>query len=135
MRTILPYLMVVRKSTKIDRLPFHIVYVMKRTGEFVMLLIGEGVVQIILVQHKDKQLISDYFATVVCGFLLLASLHVFIFAVDQFEDANKHAGRYSRLLGFSCQVLKVVFMDPGIEGGVHGPRHHLLGYCHEKDLE
>ena len=68
-------------------IPTNIDYLIHRYGEFVMLMIGEGVLSLLVIGTVETK---DYFVTVVCGLLTMIFIHV-LKTESEPHDSFKHA--------------------------------------------
>jgi hypothetical protein len=68
-------------------IPTNVDYLIHRYGEFVMLMIGEGVVSLLIVDTVEN---TDYYATVICGLFTMIFIHV-LKTESEPEDLSKHA--------------------------------------------
>ncbi len=68
-------------------IPTNVDYLIHRYGEFVMLMIGEGVVSLLIVDTVEN---NDYYATVICGLFTMIFIHV-LKTESEPEDLSKHA--------------------------------------------
>ena len=68
-------------------IPTNIDYLVHRYGEFVMLMIGEGVLSLLIVETVETK---DYFVAVVCGLLTMIFIHV-LKTESEPHDSFKHA--------------------------------------------
>ena len=67
--------------------PSNIDYLIHRYGEFVMLMIGEGVLSLLIVETVESK---EYFMTVGCGLLTMIFIHVLKMESEP-HDSTKHA--------------------------------------------
>ena len=68
-------------------IPVNIDYLIHRYGEFVMLMIGEGVLSLLIVEKTHT---NDYFVAIVCG--LLTMIFIFVLKTEsEPHDLSKHA--------------------------------------------
>ena len=68
-------------------IPTNIDYLIHRYGEFVMLMIGEGVLSLLIVEKAETK---DYFVAIVCG--LLTMIFIFVLKTEsEPHDLSKHA--------------------------------------------
>ena len=67
--------------------PANIDYLIHRYGEFVMLMIGEGVLSLLIIETVET---TDYFVTLICG--LLTMIFIFVLKTEsEPHDSSKHA--------------------------------------------
>jgi hypothetical protein len=67
--------------------PTNIDYLIHRYGEFVMLMIGEGVLSLLVVETVQTK---DYFVTLICGLSTMIFIHV-LKTESEPHDSSKHA--------------------------------------------
>jgi hypothetical protein len=67
--------------------PTNIDYMIHRYGEFVMLMIGEGVLSLLVVETVQTK---DYFVTLICGLSTMIFIHV-LKTESEPHDSSKHA--------------------------------------------
>ena len=68
-------------------IPTNYDYLIHRYGEFVMLMIGEGVLSLLVIETIETK---DYFVAVVCGLLTMIFIHV-LKTESEPHDLSKHA--------------------------------------------
>jgi len=68
-------------------IPTNTDYLIHRYGEFVMLMIGEGVLSLLVIETVETH---DYFVAIVCG--LLTMIFIFVLKTEsEPHDSSKHA--------------------------------------------
>jgi hypothetical protein len=68
-------------------IPTNIDYLIHRYGEFVMLMIGEGVLSLLIVETVETR---DYYVALACGLLTMIFIHV-LKSESEPHDSSKHA--------------------------------------------
>ena len=68
-------------------IPINIDYLIHRYGEFVMLMIGEGVLSLLIVETVETR---DYYVVLACGLLTMIFIHV-LKSESEPHDSSKHA--------------------------------------------
>jgi low temperature requirement protein LtrA len=85
-------------NTKSNSIPLHVDHVVHREGEFCMLVLGEGVLSIVLLQTMQYPNTSLLIGSMVPGYLILASIQVLHFSSQPWFGEG-HALFRSRIRG------------------------------------
>lgn len=78
--------------------PMSIEFIIHRYGEFSMLILGEGVLSLVIVEHSKSADYTEYYGTFTLG-VLSVILMQFLFFKSQPSDAAHHALHRSRTAG------------------------------------
>lgn len=102
--------------SNVEYVPINVGFVIKRIGEFTMLMIGEGVLQIIITDVDGDDL-EGHFKTFCLAFLISASIFALAFYFLPYEP-DDHAFRKSSLAGLLTTMVSPVTQGSIIAVGV-----------------
>lgn len=94
----------VRKDLEAYAVPLHYAYVLHRYGEWTMLMLGEGVIQTLLVPFEKK---IERYGTFVAAYLFIAAIRVLSYSSQPFQ-AQGHALSQSVRRGYIWLQLQPV---------------------------
>ena len=86
------------KNVEETRVPFSIEFIIHRYGEFAMLILGEGVLSLVIVDHSATSEYTEYYVTFFLG-VLSVILMQFLFFKSQPSHATHHALQRSNTAG------------------------------------
>lgn len=90
------------KGFKDLSVPLNIGYVIHRNGEWTMLMLGESILSLLIVEVSDE--VTDFYITFYTGILSVILLQ-YLYFKSQPHDPDRHAMRRSRLAGLSFSFL------------------------------
>ncbi|KAI2491721.1 hypothetical protein MHU86_22830 [Fragilaria crotonensis] len=101
-------------SHKEFTVPLNINLVIHRDGEWIMLMLGESILSLLIVDVSDGE---DYYVTFYCGILTVVSLH-YLHYRSQPHDADDHATRRHKDAGIWWSMVNAVYSASLIAVGV-----------------
>eukprot|EP00924_Labyrinthula_sp_SR-Ha-C_P006959 snap_masked-scaffold_8-processed-gene-5.27-mRNA-1 protein AED:1.00 eAED:1.00 QI:0/0/0/0/1/1/5/0/669 len=97
-------------------IPIHVAFFIRRAGEFKMLMLGEGILQIIILTIDDSYVMQHFIIFALC-FLVIALMQYLSYYVLPYEPKD-HCYRKSKSRGAFLQVVQQAYFGSLIALGV-----------------